>query len=137
MTELELRKWACDQTLAEFMDKPFDWKGSTCIHLLHYHAERMGHDIPKVPAFKTAIGAKRALTKMGNKDLPALLDSMLERVPPAMMRVGDVMALPGDAGFHSIVVRGATSKFIGWHEDAPGVTIIDADMNAAVGAWRL
>lgn len=137
MREIELRAWACNQTRTEYEGKPFDWQGSTCIHLLEYHAGRMGHEVPKVPPFKSAIGAKRALRKLGHKDLPALLDSLFQRVPPAAMRTGDIMALAGDEGFHALVIRADKSKFIGWHEDAPGVTIIDADVSNAVGAWRL
>ena len=73
----------------------------------------------------------------GWQTLPALLDSMFDRIPPAFARVGDVMALPGDGGFEAIVIRAGVNKWIGWHEDAAGCTVISADMDAAIGAWRL
>ena len=138
MTELERRAMVTKATQDRFEGKPFDWtKQATCIHLLRFHAAGMGHKVPIVPKFRSALGARKALLATGWQTLPALLDSMFERVPPAFARVGDVMALPADEGFEGIVIRAGVTKWIGWHEDAIGCTIVDADMNAAIGAWRL
>jgi hypothetical protein len=62
---------------------------------------------------------------------------MFERIPPAFMRVGDVMAMPGDEGWHALVIKADKQKFLGWHEDAEGCTIMEVDVSAAVGAWRV
>jgi hypothetical protein len=97
----------------------------------------MGHKLPVVPRFRSAFGARRALLETGYKTLPDLLDAHFGRIGPAFMRLGDVMAFPGDAGFESLVVRASTNKWIGWHEDADGCCILDADMDSAIGAWRL
>jgi len=138
MTELERRALAVRNTQARFEGKPFDWtKQATCIHLLRHHAANMGHSVPIVPKFRSALVAKRALLTTGWQTLPALLDSMFKPIPPAFALVGDVMALPGDSEFEAIVIRAGVNKWIGWHEDASGCTVISADMNAAIGAWRL
>lgn len=138
MTELERRALAVKNTQARFEGRPFDWrKSATCIHLVRFHAAQMGHDVPTVPRFRSALTAKRALAATGWQTLPALLDSMFDRIPPAFARVGDVMALPGDGGFEAIVIRAGVNKWIGWHEDAAGCTVVSADMDAAIGAWRL
>ena len=138
MNEIELRRAAVIATQARFEDKPFDWsKAATCIHLVRFHAAQMGHKLPTVPRFRTALSAKKALIATGFETLPDLLDSMFPRIPPAFARVGDIMALPGDDGWHALVVKGDKVKFLGWHEDAAGCTIMEVDVGAAVGAWRL
>ena len=138
MTELELRAAATQATEARFRDKPFRWDGAaTCIHMLRFHARQMGHTMPTVPKFRSPLTAKRALSKMGYDDLLSLMDSMFPRISPAMMRVGDIMALEGDAGFEALAIRGSATKFLGWHEDAEGCTIVDVPLDEALGAWRL
>jgi len=138
MNEIEHRKNATTATLKHFEGKPFDWAThGTCIHMMRYHAAAMGHSLPIVPKFRTALTAKKALKETGFNSLSDLLDSYFPRIPPAFMRAGDVMALPGDAGFDAIVVRASVDKWIGWHEDVNECTLVVADMNAAIGAWRL
>ena len=138
MKELQMRAAAVAATQARFEGKPFDWgKSATCIHLVRFHAAQMGNRLPVVPRFKTALGARRALLTTGFQTLPALLDSRFERIPPAFMRVGDVLALPGDEGFESLFLKADKMKFIGWHKDADGCEQVEIDMRQAVGAWRL
>jgi hypothetical protein len=138
MTETELRRAAVIATEARFKDRPFDWrKAATCIHLVRFHAAQMGHKLPIVPKFKSALGAKRALLSTGFQTLPALLDSRFQRIPPAFMRVGDVLAMPGDDGFEGLLLKADKVKFLGWHQDATGCEYMEIDMGAAIGAWRL
>lgn len=138
MNELQQRALAVAATEQRFRDKPFDWrKAATCIHLVRFHAAQMGHSVPVVPKFKSALGAKRALLTTGFQTLPALLDSRFQRIPPAFMRVGDILAIPGTDGWDAIVLKVDKVKFLGWHESTSGCTIMEIDMGAAVGAWRL
>lgn len=141
MREIEQRRAAVIATEQRYRDKAFDWrKQATCVHLLRFHAAQMGHSVPIVPRFKSALGAKKALLSTGWQTLPALLDSMFERIPPAFMRVGDVLAGPGTDGFEALYIKADKVKFLGWHVDAPACTIIDVshdDIRAALGAWRL
>lgn len=138
MTELQKRALAVAATEQRFRDQPFDWrKAATCIHLVRFHAAQMGHSVPVVPKFKSALGAKRALLTTGFQTLPALLDSRFDRIPPAFMRVGDILALPGDDGWNAIVIKVDKSKFLGWSEHEVGCTIMEVDISAAIGAWRV
>jgi hypothetical protein len=137
MTELERRALAVRNTQARFEGRPFDWtKQATCIHLLRHHAANMGHQVPIVPKFRSALGAKRALLTTGWQTLPALLDSMFKPIPPAFALVGDVMAVPGE-GFEALFVRAGVTKWIGWHQDYDNCTIVIPDVGQAIGAWRL
>lgn len=138
MNDLQRRAAATLATEAEFYDKPFDWsKEATCVHLMRYHAAQMGHDMPFVPRFRSALSAVRAIKQAGFEGIEAMMDSMFPRIPAAFMKTGDVMALPGDAGFSSLLIRGSVRQFLGWHQDAAGCTILTADMSYATGAWQL
>lgn len=138
MKEIEKRVAAVMATERKFRDKPFNWRmAATCIHLVRFHAAQMGHKVPPVPKFRSALGAKKALLTTGFQTLPALLDSKFERIPPAFMRVGDILAMPGDEDWHGLVIKGDKTKFLGWHEEAPGCTIMEVDVSQAFAAWRL
>lgn len=138
MTEIEMRVAATIATEKKFRDKPFDWtKSATCIHLARFHAAKMGHKLPVVPRFRSALGAKKALRDVGHKSLPDLLDKYFMQIPPAFMRVGDLLANEGDEGWHSLAIKGDKTKFLGWHESEPGCTIMEVDITQAKGAWRL
>lgn len=141
MTDLQRRVAATQATELRFRDRPFSWaKAATCIHLVRFHAAQMGHRLPIVPQFRSALGARRALAATGFASLPALLDAQFAPIPAAFMSVGDILALPGDAGFPSLVIKGGIDKFLGWHEDDRGCTIIALsgdDIRQAVGSWKL
>lgn len=138
MKEIERRVRATEKTESRFRDRDFDWaKSATCIHLVRYHAAQLGHQLPVVPRFRSALGAKKALKATGYDNLPDLLDAHFERVPPAFLRVGDILAWEGSDSFEALYVKGDRTKYLGWHEKAPGCTIVDIDVSKAVGAWRL
>jgi hypothetical protein len=138
MTEIEKRRAAVIATEQRFRNRPFDWrKAATCIHLVRFHAAGLGHKPPIVPKFRSALSAKKALLTTGFQTLPALLDSRFERIPPAFMRVGDVLAMPGDEDWHALVIKADKAKFLGWHQDEAGCTMMEVNVTAAAGAWRL
>lgn len=141
MNEAQRRVAAVTATERRFRDRPFDWsKAATCIHLVRFHAAQMGHSVPIVPKFRTALGAKKALLTTGFQTLPALLDSKFERIPPAFMRVGDILAIPGTDGWEALYLKTDKVKFLGWHEDVDACCINEVPaegIRQALGAWRL
>lgn len=141
MTELQRRVAATQATEKRFRNRPFNWAGAaTCIHLVRFHAAQLGHRLPIVPRFQSALGAARALKATGFASLPALMDAHFAPVPAAFLSVGDILAIPGDSGFEALLVKGGIDKFLGWHEDGEGCTIIALsgdDIRQAVGAWKL
>lgn len=132
-----------DKTLAKFRGRGFKWDGgATCIHLFRTHLKNMGHKMPAVPRFHSALSAKRAMDAAGYADLEALADSFLERIPPAKMLLGDVALMESDEFFDEqklfdsfVISAGPGGKVFGWHPDAPALANIDAFQFKA--AWRV
>ena len=140
MDDRARRVAATIRTDQRFRKKAFDWsKAATCIHLIRYHARQMGHDVPVVPRFRSPLGARRALKKMGHTDLPALMDDLFEAITPAFMRVGDVIAMPGhDPKLPALAIKADRHKFLGWSEhDLSACQYNEIDITAHIGAWRL
>ncbi|KKW92246.1 DUF6950 family protein [Sphingobium chungbukense] len=136
MSDLLRRAEATRLTINKYRARPFDWKSrSTCIHMARTHLRNMGHRPPPIPDFRSVIGARRALQNTGFDNLTALLDSLLPRIAPAEMLVGDIAILPGDEGMEGIVIS-AGGKLIGYNEDAPdGVKPLMA-LVPLPAAWR-
>lgn len=142
MNELQRRVAATTATQSRFSGRAFDWsKQSTCLHMIRFHASQMGHKLPIVPRFRTALGAKKALKAEGVETLPELMDKYFLRIPAAKMLTGDVAAFPGDeGGFDGLMIYGQLRAVIGWHEDEPDCQIArltDEGYALCTGAWRL
>ena len=137
LPELERRRVATEATLARYRHKPFSWsEGRTCVHLCRQHLRHMGRKVPTIPRFRSALAAKRALKAGGWPDVAAMLDSVLQRIQPAAMTLGDVAALPGDDGLHGIVICASNGRVFGWAEGEPEPRMMQPNMGAIVGAWR-
>lgn len=140
LTLLE-RKQATDKTLAKFRDRAFDWHGASCIHLARTQAVNMGHHVPMLPAFRSAIGAATALRKTGHQSLVGLLDSHFAPIPPARMLLGDICAGPPHEdvpGFSAIGIADGQGNIFGWHdEDGSRLSVIKFALAQMVAAWRL
>lgn len=141
--KLTERKKRTEKTLSKFRGRGFKWDGgATCIHLFRTHLKNMGYKVPVVPRFTSALGAKRAMDAAGYRDLEHLADSFLERIPPAMMLLGDVALMESDTFyddqklFDAIVISaGPGGKVFGWHPDSPFLANIEALQFKA--AWRV
>ena len=130
------RAAATSATAAMFRNRPQDFAhGVTCIHLLRAQMTAFGYTPPAIPHFSTPIGAKRALRKMGHRDLCSLLDELLPRIPAARMRVGDIVLGEG-AGLFDAIGISAGGKVLGWDEDGNGLFNITLTA-APIGAWAL
>lgn len=129
--------------LERYRHRAFDWQaGTTCIHLFRSQAVAMGHTMPPLPLFRSALGARRALKARGAESVTGLIDAMLpgRRITPASMWVGDVGALPGEDGLDALLIWGG-GKLLGWHGDDPSrmvsIELSAAEVAAHLVAWRL
>lgn len=139
---LAQRAAATEAVLARFRDKPFDWAGANCIRLARAQAAAMGHSVPPVPLFRSALGARKALAKQGAGSVSALLDAHLPRLPaPAFARIGDLVAGPAaeQHGLEAVGVVDGYGLVWGWHEanDFAELSAIAFAESALTGAWRL
>jgi hypothetical protein len=132
------RQRAMNRTLARFANKSFSWpEGRTCVHLLRWHLKHMGRKVPAVPKFASAAAARKALKERGWADVPAMLDELLERIPPAMMVLGDIAVVPGE-GLDAILICAGARRVFGWHEEGgERPVMIEPDMDQIIGAWRV
>lgn len=119
--DLIARRDATQRTMDKFRDRPFDWAArSTCLHLAAYHLRQLGHRAPPVPAIRSLLGAKRAMTKRGWADVGEMLAGIgLLEIPPATMIVGDLAVLQSDSDGIGAITISVGGKVMGWHEDSP------------------
>lgn len=142
MNETQRRVAATQATQKRFQGRAFDWsRQATCLHMVRYHAAQMGHKLPVVPRFRSALGAMKALKSEGVETLPELMDKHFMRIPASRMLAGDVAAFPGnEGGFDALFVYGQLRACLGWHQDAPDCQIArltDEGYRLCKGAWRI
>lgn len=136
--ELERRRVATEKTLKRYRGKVFDWaKGITCVHLARHHLRNMGHKPETLPRFRSALAAKRALRERGWSSVEAMLDSMMPRIAPAQMLLGDMAIVPGQDGLDCILVSAGPLKLMGWHPETGQFVLYDDGISEVTGAWRV
>lgn len=133
-----------ERTIERFRPKPFNWAGANCWRLMAMQARALGHDIPPVPMFRTALGAKRALLATGASSAEEYLDQRFERLPGAAFAwVGDLVLLPGDpdgnsAGLDAVCIADGHGNLFGWYGgDGSGLATMSLVDSNPIGAWRL
>lgn len=132
------RQLATKRTKDAYCGRTFAWKaGHTCVHMARFHLLGMGHKPPMMPGFRSAIGAKRALARHGWTSVEDMLDSLLPRIAPLEMRLGDLAAGPGLDGMGAVFVCLPPFKLMGWHEEADEAVVIDFNRDALTGCWRV
>jgi hypothetical protein len=136
---LQERAERTSAVIARFRKKPFDWtKAATCYHLAKAQLVAFGHKVPPVPAYRSVLGAKRVLKKLGHEKLEQLIDSHgLVRIPPAQMLVGDIALLPSDGPFEALAIYGGNGMVFGWHgTDMSKVEAVQVTGVDILVAWR-
>lgn len=126
-----LRRVAAAQaTLDRWQGVAFEWGKADCARLVASHLRLLGIRlrIGKAGSYSSALGATRALRRVGFDTLAAVLDGHgLLRIPPAAAVVGDVLLLPGDPddnrGFDALAVALGNGRVLAWHPDAPGAVV--------------
>lgn len=136
MPPLVHRQAATEKTIKRYDGKAFDWgAGITCVHLARFHLRNMGHRPPTLPRFRSALMARRAMQERGWGSVAEMLDSMLPRIAPAQMILGDMAILPGD-GMDAILICVGPRRLFGWHEDSEVPVMQEPDISKVVGAWH-
>ncbi len=125
-------------TLEHFRGREFRWGACDCARIAAWHLRQFGcrPQIAKAGSYKTAIGARAALKRLGHDTLESALDALgLPRIAPAEAWVGDiVMGDSGDA-FGALGIYLGNGAMLGFHEDAAGAAVL---RRVHLGnAWRV
>lgn len=143
---LHERAVATEATLARYRDKPFAWRGATCIHLARFQARNMGHKVPAMPQIRSPRSALTALAALGHADTVGLLDSLFPRIVPAAMLIGDLAAVPGSpeqgeeaARLQAIFIADGVGNLFGWHAatNFDALRPVKDAIGDVIAAWRL
>lgn len=136
---LERRVAAAQKTLDRFKDKPFQWGRYDCFQLVAFHCRAIGRPLkaaPKIGRYASLLTGVKRLRKLGYQDIPALLDAVFERIPPAAAIAGDIVQMPSeDDDVGGVTVSVGNGRVIGYHEDAVGACVMQP--MATVAAWRV
>lgn len=134
------RMRAIESVRARFEHKPYKIGVSDCAKLVRALLTSMGHSkLPKPKPYKNALGAKRELTRLGFANLEAMMDTLLKRIAPAAMLIGDVALIeadPEDAAGEETLIVSLGNKYWGWHPDQFELAVLVIDPTNIKAAWR-
>lgn len=99
MSVLILRRDAAQATVDRFNGLPLTYGKDDCVRMSAFCLRQLGvkASLLKAGAYKSELGAARALKRAGYDTLSDAVDALgLPRIAPAMCLPGDLMALPSD-----------------------------------------
>lgn len=138
MTPIERRRAATEKTLAKYRDQPFRWGRRDCARIVVFQVKGMGHKVSllKAGSYSSALGAKRALARIGCESLAeALDDAGLPRIAPAFAKLGDIIEIQGDSPLGALGVYVGNGRIFCYHESHDAPVIFQPV--APVAAWSV
>ena len=112
---------------------PFAWGQHDCVTFSAGAVEAMTGErvLPAAGRYRTAIGAARAVKRIGGGGLAAAVDTVLASVPPALAHRGDILLIDGSLGL-------AFDRFaIMVGEEGSTEGLIRRPRELATHAWRV
>lgn len=132
---------AAQATLNRFKDQPFAWGRYDCAKMVAFHLRKLGHQIgiSKAGSYSTALGARRALNRLGWSSLSYGLDEVLhlERIAPARLVVGDIIQMPSESNTDALAIALGNGRAFAYHEDEAGAIVVQPVIESIVAAWRV
>lgn len=124
-------------TRKEFTGQAFDWGARDCLIVARYHLIGAGYTgLPKIPAYKDAKTALKALKKAGYASVSDIFDSLLEPILPAQMLLGDIATMKGEGGMDAVVIGNV--RFVwGYAEGNLEKGLVPIDPLYIEKAWRV
>lgn len=123
--------------MAKYRGRPLDWVNADCMRMLRSHLVAMGHKgLPPLPRYSTAAGAVRALRRTRHETLQSLLDTMLPRIAPAAMLMGDIVLMGSEDALEAVTLS-VGHKIWGWsfqNDLAEPVVIVPTEVTVAYRA---
>jgi hypothetical protein len=143
--DLIKRVSATQQTIDTWLDEQFQWGTADCGQMVGSHLETCGFETPlsNAGAYKTELGAKRAMKKLGASSMEDFLDKLgFERIPPASALVGDVVGFPGgvdeDHAWTALGVHVGTDRIVGFAAaEGEDAVVRVGPVSVCTIAWRV
>lgn len=132
------RRDAAQATRDRFIDVPFAWGSADCGKMVAFHLRQLGiaAGLSKAGSYSSAIGAKRALERLGVSSLAERLDVLgLQQIAPAFAIVGDIISMPSVGPIDALAIAMGNGRVLAYHEVAPGATILQPIK--MLTAWRV
>lgn len=124
--EMILRAGVTEATRKKFAGRPFQYGSVDCIKMARFQARGLGHTLPMPPRYTTAVGAIRAIKKLGHDDIDAMLASFFPRIAPASARIGDLVTGEGEGGVDAVFIN-AGRKLMGFHMGSDELVMISPE----------
>ncbi|TDW65345.1 hypothetical protein EDF57_103529 [Novosphingobium sp. PhB55] len=140
MMPLERRHAAIEATMAKFRDQPFQWGQVDCARIAAFHLRQLGYKIAisKAGRYRTALGAAKALGRLGYSSLAEMADGLgLMPITPARMLLGDVAEVEGDSPVGTIALYAGSGNVFAFHEDHPGLVTAAPHAASILRAWSV
>lgn len=137
--ELIARRDATQATLDLFLGKPFAFGTHDCGQMLRRHLQHMGHRVPiaGVGSYRSILGAKRALRRLGHASLAEALSARFLEIAPAAALIGDVVAMESSNELDALGLALGNAAVLSFAEtDAGGLAMTFKPMKMLRG-WRV
>jgi hypothetical protein len=136
---LVLRQRATEATISKFGGRLFAWGSTDCLKVVAFHLRQLGHKVPlsKGGQYRSALGAKGALKRAGCETVAEAMDKIgLQRIPPAFMLIGDVIAAPADHELGGLGIYAGNGNAFAYHESHASPVILSLVPGVVEIAWR-
>ncbi|WP_292085310.1 MULTISPECIES: DUF6950 family protein [unclassified Brevundimonas] len=127
---------AVEATIKRFEGKPLAYGRDDCARMAAFCLRKLGvkASLLKAGAYRSALGARRALMTLGYSNLEDAVDGLgLPRIAPATALPGDILALQGEDGVALCVAIG-NGRALGFWASSGVCTVIQP--LEYVAAWR-
>lgn len=133
---------AAQATVDRFQGKPFKLGRFDCAQMVAFHLRRIGRPVKvqKAGTYHSALGAKKALKRLGFDNLTQVADATFPRIPWAAALAGDIVEIPqddagGGEGIGALGVVVGNGRVLVYHPDAAGAVV--GELKEANAAWRV
>ncbi|PZQ55259.1 MAG: hypothetical protein DI555_07865 [Novosphingobium pentaromativorans] len=140
MMPLERRHAAIEATMAKFRDQPFQWGRVDCARVAAFHLKQLGYKIAisKAGRYRTALGAAKALGRLGYASLSEMADGLgLVPIAPARMLLGDLAEIEGDSPVGTVALYAGNGNVFAFHQDHEGLVTATPNATSILRAWSV
>lgn len=138
MKPLVRRQEAVAATMERFRGKNFVWGSVDCAKMVAFHLKQLGIKVrlSKAGQYKTALGARAALKRLGFDSLSAAMDGHgFERIAPAFALIGDIVSFACDHEIGALGIAVGNGNMLAFHESHAQPVIMT--MGRLDTAWRV